>query len=242
MKKCRLSKESLEGTLVILLFGPPGCGKGTQSPLLRERLGIPAISTGEMLRREISLGTEIGREADILLSQGKLMPTEVVNGMLERRLEEPDCRDGFLIDGYPRTVEQAVHLSELLERLGHPKPMLVHMDVPNEVLVGRLSARWTCPECAAVYNVQTKAPRVAGKCDHDEATLIQRRDDTVETAHRRLEAYEQVTNPVLEFFGATQAGTVVHINGHQDPDLVFEEIRQNLEELALLPVGVLKRS
>lgn len=242
VKKCRLLLETRRVALVILLFGPPGCGKGTQSPLLRERLGIPAISTGEMLRREIHLGTEIGREADILLSQGKLMPTAVVKGMLEKRLEEADCQEGFLIDGYPRTVEQSVHLAELLERLGHPKPMLVHMDVPNAVLVGRLSARWTCPECASVYNLQTKPPQAPGKCDHEGAALIQRRDDTMETAYRRLEAYEQVTNPVLEFFGATKSGTVVHINGHQEPDLVFEEIRQNLEEQHLLPVGVLKRT
>lgn len=228
--------------MVILLFGPPGCGKGTQAPLLRESLGVPAISTGDMLRREIAAGTETGRIADGLLAAGKLVPTQIVNQLLEDRLAEDDCRDGFLIDGYPRTEQQAMHLTELIDRLGHPKPLLLHLDVPERVLVGRLSARWICPLCNRVYNMLTRAPHHPGRCDADDTALIQRPDDTIETAYRRLEAYRQLTDPVLAFFALSGAGNVVHINGHQDPAAVFDNIRHVLEQYAPVRVSVLKRS
>lgn len=215
--------------MILLLFGPPGCGKGTQAPLLRDRLGIPAISTGDMLRRETEKQTERGRMIDGLLAEGRLVDDALVNELLEARLAEPDCRDGFLIDGYPRTVEQASHLTEVLERLGHPAPVLVHLDVPEAVLVGRLSARWNCPCCGAIYNMLSKPPMEAGRCDIDGAMLCQRKDDTVATSLKRLDAYRNVTDPVLDYFGVAGAARVLHVNGHQSPDDVYAVIKQALD-------------
>ncbi|MBZ2186742.1 MAG: nucleoside monophosphate kinase [Bryobacter sp.] len=221
--------------MVLLLFGPPGCGKGTQSPLLRDRLGIPALSTGDMLRRESSAGSELGVEIGRLLAAGQLVPDAVVNGLLAARLAEPDCRDGFLIDGYPRTVEQAVHLGRVLRELGHPAPVLIHLDVPEEVLLRRLTARWCCPRCNTVYNLVTRPPRQPGLCDHDFSRLCQRQDDTMATAMERLEAYWRLTNPVLEYFTSTGAGQVLPVDANHSPDAVFAEIRSAIETQVLIP-------
>jgi adenylate kinase len=222
--------------VVLLLFGPPGCGKGTQSPLLRDRLGIPAISTGDMLRRECETHSDTGRYIDELLAEGKLVPDELVNRLLEARLAEADCRDGFLIDGYPRTVEQASHLSHILEQLGFHAPTLIHMDVPDEILVGRLSARWNCPGCGTIYNTITKPPKRLHHCDHDGMKLCQRKDDTVATALCRLDAYKRVTDPVLDFYALPGSGKVVHVNANQSPDAVFEAIRLSLDSEVFSPV------
>lgn len=222
--------------MVLLLFGPPGCGKGTQSPLLRDRLGIPAISTGDMLRRECEKQSENGKLICDLLAAGQLVSDDMVNVLLEARLAEPDCRDGFLIDGYPRTVEQASHLGHLLDSLGFAPPTLVHMDVPDEVLIRRLSARWSCPTCGTIYNVESKPPRQPGLCDKDNTPLTQRSDDTVETAHRRLEAYQRVTDPVLGYYALPGTGQVIHVNAHQSPEAVFETIKQALDSEVFTPV------
>ena len=222
--------------MVLLLFGPPGCGKGTQAPLFRDRLGIPAISTGDMLRRESEKRSSVGKLIDGLLAEGGLVPDELVNRLLEARLAEDDCKDGFLIDGYPRTVEQAAHLNEILDTLRFPRSMLIHMDVPDRVLVGRLSARWNCPQCGAIYNVLSRPPQEAGRCDGDGAMLTQRKDDTLRTAYRRLEAYQRLTDPVLAYYEVAEAGKVIHVNGHQRPEVVFEEIKVALEVHVLVPV------
>ncbi len=222
--------------MVLLLFGPPGCGKGTQAPLFRERLGIPAVSTGDMLRRESEKRSSVGKLIDGLLAEGQLVPDELVNRLLEARLAEEDCHDGFLIDGYPRTVEQAAHLNDMLDKLHFPRPVLIHMDVPDRVLVGRLSARWNCPNCGAIYNVLSKPPKDPGRCDEDAALLTQRKDDTLRTAYRRLEAYQRLTDPVLAYYEEAEAGKVVHVNGHQRPEAVFEEIKAALEVHVLVPV------
>jgi adenylate kinase len=219
--------------VVLLLFGPPGCGKGTQSPLLRDWLEIPAISTGDMLRRESSRQTKSGEYIDALLAEGKLVPDALVNSLLHTRLEEADCRSGFLVDGYPRTVQQAANLGALLQRLGHASPVLIHIDVPESKLIARLSARWTCPSCSAVYNLMSKPPVMPGQCDIDGARLFQRRDDTVETAITRLQAYREITDPVLAYYADPTRGRVVHVNGDAAPDEVFAEIHGMLDEQVL---------
>lgn len=219
--------------MVLLLFGPPGCGKGTQSPLLRDWLDIPSISTGDLLRRESRRQSKSGEFIDALLAEGKLVPDELVNALLHARLEEDDCRSGFLIDGYPRTAQQASNLRRQLDRLGHASPVLIHMDVPEPVLIERLSARWTCPQCSAVYNIMTKPPLLAGHCDIDGVRLFQRRDDTIETAGKRLQAYRNITGPVLAYYKDPTHGRVVHVNGHDSPDQVFAEIHGMLDEQVL---------
>lgn len=236
-----IAERALEETMILLLFGPPGCGKGTQAPLLRDRLGIPAISTGDMLRRESFAHSATGRMIDGLLAQGKLVPDELVNSLLEARLAEADCRDGFLIDGYPRTVEQAAHLSHVIEGLGFELPTLIHLDVPHRVLVGRLSARWNCPQCGAIYNMLSKPPLEPGRCDVEGAALCQRKDDTVETAYRRLEAYERLTDPVLAYYEHAGGGRVLRVNGHQHPDAVFADIKRELDSYVFAPVRAHRR-
>lgn len=228
--------------MVLLLFGPPGCGKGTQSPLLRDKLGIPAISTGDLLRRESEEQSVTGRLIDSLLAEGRLVPDEMVNSLLEARLAEADCGKGFLIDGYPRTVEQASHLNQILEGLNFPAPVLIHMDVPDLVLIGRLSARWGCPKCGAIYNILSKPPSESGRCDLDGSMLTQRKDDTVQTAHRRLEAYKQITDRVLSFYTFPGVGQVIHVNAQQQPDGVFEEIKLALETEVLAPLRLRRSS
>jgi adenylate kinase len=195
-----------------------------------------------MLRRESCTGSVLGTEIGRLLAAGQLVSDAIVNDLLLTRLAEPDCRDGFLIDGYPRTVEQAVHLRRVLEGLGHPAPVLIHLDVPEEVLLRRLTARWCCPRCNTVYNVVTRPPMRPGHCDHDFSPLCQRQDDTMATAMERLEAYRRLTNPVLDYFTTTGAGHVLHVDANHTPDAVFAEIRSAIETQVLIPSRLRPRS
>src|ERR1035437_3592112 len=144
---CRTGAGHKEVFVILLLFGPPGCGKGTQAEYLAERLHIPAISTGEMFRAECKAGTELGKAACSILSSGGLVSDELVNGIVANRIARADCRDGFLLDGYPRTVPQAIHLSGVLRERGLPEPVVIHLDVADEALVTRLTARRQCPQC-----------------------------------------------------------------------------------------------
>jgi adenylate kinase len=194
--------------MIFLLFGPPGCGKGTQAVVLASRLNIPAISTGEMFRAEHNAGTEIGKAACKLLAEGKLVSDELVNAMVVSRTSRADCADGFLLDGYPRTVPQAIFLSQLARERGWPEPSVIHLDVADELLVTRLTARRQCPACLHIYNVVSQPPRVEGICDHDGAALITRDDDREEVIRRRLRAYDELTGPVLKWYGPKAVITV----------------------------------
>src|SRR5215471_11469734 len=151
--------------MILLLFGPPGCGKGTQAAILADRFHIPAISTGEMFRAECKAGTELGKAACTILSQGKLVGDEIVNGIVASRISRSDCKDGFLLDGYPRTVPQAIFFTGLLRERRLPEAAVIHLDVPDEVLVARLTARRQCPKCLRIYNVISQPPRVPERCD-----------------------------------------------------------------------------
>ena len=191
----------MEVFVILLLFGPPGCGKGTQAEYLAERFHIPAISTGEMFRAECKAGTELGKAACSILSRGGLVSDELVNGIVASRIARPDCREGFLLDGYPRTVPQAIHLSAVLRERGLPLPVVIHLDVPDEALVTRLTARRQCPQCLHIYNALLQPPRIAGVCDHDGVALLTREDDREEVVRRRLRAYDELTGPILKWFG-----------------------------------------
>jgi adenylate kinase len=186
--------------LVILLLGPPGSGKGTQSPYITRLLNIPAISTGEMLRAESEAGTPLGKEASAILAAGHFVSDAIVNGMLVNRISQDDCRNGFLLDGYPRTVPQADFLDDYLSHTQLGKPVVIHLATPNYVLVERISARRQCPKCGTIYNQLFKPPKKRGFCDLDGTPLIRRQDDSPEVVEERLVTYNKLTAPVIEFY------------------------------------------
>jgi len=194
--------------MIFLLFGPPGCGKGTQAVYLADRLHIRSISTGEMFRAEHNAGTEIGKAACKLLAEGKLVSDELVNAMVVSRTARPDCKDGFLLDGYPRTVPQAIFLSSLARDRGWGDTCVIHLDVPDDLLVSRLTSRRQCPKCLHIYNLISQPTKVAGVCDADGAALITREDDKEEVIRRRLRAYDELTGPVLKWYGPKQVVTI----------------------------------
>lgn len=217
--------------MVILLFGPPGCGKGTQAAFLVERLQIPSISTGEMFRAECKAGTPLGERAKAILARGGLIGDEIVNAMVAGRIAADDCRKGFLLDGYPRTVAQAKFLSKLSTQLGFSDLIVLHIDVPAHSLVARLTARRQCPKCLHIYNLQTQPPKAAGICDKDGVALIHREDDCETAIRQRLRAYEAQTGPVLDWFGPAH---VRKIDGNRAPADVAADALEAVQTPALL--------
>jgi adenylate kinase len=203
--------------VIILLFGPPGCGKGTQAAVLADKLRIPAISTGEMFRAECKSGTELGKMICSLLAQGRLVGDDIVNRLVTNRISQPDCRNGFLLDGYPRTVPQASYFSSLLKDRGLDEATVIHLDVSDGVLVNRLMARRQCPECKRIYNVLSQPPKRVDQCDGDGATLITREDDQEAVIRDRLKAYRELTDPILDWYGE---GVVQKVDGAAAPDEV----------------------
>lgn len=209
----------------MLLIGPPGSGKGTQASRLKQWLGIPAISTGDMFRLEIEKKTALGMEAEKVINQGRLVDDLLVQKMLETRLSDPDCRRGFLLDGYPRTVAQAMFLSQFLAKAGRPEPVVLHIDVPVELLIQRMSARRSCSHCGRIYNLFNSPPSKEGICDDDGSALIHREDDRGEVIRERLEAYETWTRPVVEHYAG---GSYYRINGNRPPAEVFATIVESV--------------
>jgi adenylate kinase len=211
--------------LVILLFGPPGCGKGTQSPLISRLLGIPAISTGEMLRAEVDAGSPLGQQVKNILSTGSLVSDELVNDIVVSRISRPDCRKGFLLDGYPRTLSQAQFLDGRLVQMGFPQPTVFHLATPKSVLIERISSRRQCPKCGRIYNLLFKPPKRAGVCDDDGSRLIRRADDSVEVVSARLEAYERLTAPIMVHYAG---GDYHSIPANRPPAEIFRDIESVL--------------
>ena len=215
--------------MVILLFGPPGSGKGTQARLISEFLHIPAISTGEMLRAEVQAGTPLGLAAQKIMFEGGLVDDDLINRMLTCRISRADCRNGLLLDGYPRTVKQAEFLDQMLaeKRLG--APIVIHLDVPLQALVARLTSRRICPCCGRIYNLLHQPPSVPGICDDDGMALETRKDDDVETVRERLKTYDELTWPVLDHY---REGNYHVISGDRSPQYISEAILQILEPYA----------
>ena len=185
--------------LCLILFGSPGSGKGTQAKLLKQSLGLAHISTGDMLRERVASGDEVGLAVASLMQAGELVPDETVNRLVEERIDQPDCVNGFILDGYPRTVDQAKLLAELLV-LRPVRTMVVHLVVDYNVIIARISGRRQCPTCGALYGVTSSAPKSLGVCDKDGTQLMVRDDDREDVVRERLRAYEQQTAPVLAFF------------------------------------------
>jgi adenylate kinase len=213
--------------MILLLFGPPGCGKGTQATSLAAKFHIPAISTGEMFRAAVKAGTEMGKRADAIMKAGGLVGDDIVNGIVAGRIAEPDCQNGFLLDGYPRTVPQAQNFAALLAERGLPEPVVIHLDVPDAALVARLTARRQCTKCFKIYNLQSQPPRQAEVCDEDGAPLLTRADDQESVIRDRLRAYAELTGPILDWYGPARVHTV---DGAQSPDRVAVAIEQAVLE------------
>lgn len=178
----------------LLLYGAPGSGKGTQANMLRSRFGIPHIATGDMLRAEIQAGTELGRQAQPILAAGKYVSDDIMIGIIRNRLRQPDCKPGFIIDGFPRTVPQAVALDALIEELGQRLDRVIYLQVPVDELLRRLSGRLVCPNCQRTYPPGTVA------CEADASALVQREDDKPEAVRPRIEIYLEKTVPVLDHY------------------------------------------
>jgi len=214
------------GKLSLILFGPPGSGKGTQAKLLKQSLGIAHISTGDMLRERVASGDTLGREVSGIMQSGGLVPDETVNRLVEDRIQQPDCEKGFILDGFPRTVSQARLLEGFLEGKGL-RPLVIHLEVDYNVIIARISGRRQCPTCGNVYSAKANAPDGSLHCDYDGTTLVTRPDDREEVVRERLRAYDQQTAPVLQFLKETGV-TVWDVRGDGDSPLV---IARGLEAL-----------
>src|SRR5699024_327569 len=207
-------------------MGLPGAGKGTQAELINENFDIPHISTGDMFRQAIKEGTELGKKAKGFLDEGALVPDEVTNGIVEESLSKEDAKKGFLLDGFPRTIPQAKALEEITTRLNQKIDYVIHVDVPEEKLLERLTGRRVCPTCSATYHVVYNPPEKSGICDKDGTELIQREDDTIETVQKRLAVNMEQTKPLLDFY--EERGILVTVDGDQAIDNVFEEIQAKI--------------
>ncbi len=203
-------------------MGPPGAGKGTQAEKLTEILNIPHISTGDMFRKAIKDQTDLGKQAKSFMDKGELVPDEVTVGIVKDRIKEEDCKNGFLLDGFPRTVVQANALGKMLEDLGIKLDSVINVEVPYKDLIGRLTGRRICRSCGATYHMIFNPPKGEGVCDKCGGELYQRDDDTEETAKNRLLVYEKQTAPLLEYYNNT--GLLVNINGNQLMEEVLAEI------------------
>lgn len=212
----------------IVLMGPPGAGKGTQADFIKQQYPIPHISTGDMFRDAVSRGTELGKEAKKYMDAGKLVPDEVTIGIVEERLAESDCKDGFLLDGFPRTTNQAEALDQALSAVGRKIQAAINIAVPNDILIERMSGRISCQECKTVYNLKTNPPAQTGICDKCGGQLVQRSDDQGETVAKRLEVYLEQTNPLLDYY--QKQDILYEVDGDRDSKTVFTEIKSLLEK------------
>lgn len=207
----------------LILLGPPGAGKGTQASRIAADYGIPHISTGDMLRDAVKNQTPLGLEAKRYMDNGELVPDEVVIGIVKDRLQEPDTDRGFLMDGYPRTMPQAMALDETLRSLGRAVSKAVAILVDDEELVRRLTGRRICRQCQTPYHVVFNPPAVAGVCDRCRGELYQRDDDSEVTVRNRLEVYRRQTEPLLEYY--QRQSVLARVDGGKQPDEVYEAIR-----------------
>lgn len=205
-----------------VLLGPPGAGKGTQAVRLVKKYGVPQISTGDIFRKNIKEGTELGKKAQEYMNAGGLVPDELVVDLVKDRLMQDDCANGYLLDGFPRTIAQAEQLDEFLKEQGTKLDAVINFEVGYDTLMERLTGRRLCKACGASYHVKNFPPKTAGVCDKCGGELIQRDDDTEETARKRIEVYEESTAPLIEYY--TKSGDLKNFNAENDPSEVFEEI------------------
>jgi adenylate kinase len=212
-----------------IFLGPPGSGKGTQAIVLANKSGVPHLSTGDMLREHIAKGTPLGLKAKPLMDRGELVPDSLVLRMVAERIERPDCSQGFVFDGFPRTVTQAKYLGELLKRQGFKQPFVLHMVIGTALLIRRITGRRTCKVGGEIYNIYDRPPKVEGICDNDGGELIQRPDDREEVIKPRLNAYEKLTAPLVSYY--RRLGSLYEIDASKSVAEVEHEICQAVASL-----------
>jgi adenylate kinase len=210
----------------VILFGPPGAGKGTQAKRLEEAISAPQLSTGDMLRAARREGTELGQKAGELMDAGQLVSDDVVVGLIAERVQKDDAKEGFLLDGFPRTIPQAEALQGMLDEAGLKIDHVVSIEVPDEDIVNRLSARRSCPKDGSVYHLEHMPPKEEGKCDACGGELVLRDDDKPDTIRDRLSAFHDQTAPLKAFYG--ERGLLREVDGTQRPDDVFASTRKAL--------------
>lgn len=210
----------------LVLLGPPGAGKGTQASAIIEKYNIPHISTGDILRSNIKEGTDLGKKAKAYMDKGQLVPDELVVSIVKDRLLEDDCKNGFLLDGFPRTVNQAEALDEELANMKLKLDHVINIEVESSELIKRAIGRRICKECGATYHIEFNPPKEEGKCDICNGELYQRDDDTEETVSRRIEVYLKETSPLIDYY--TKKGIIFSVDGKQSIEGVFEDIVKSL--------------
>lgn len=212
----------------IIMLGAPGAGKGTQAKKIAEKYSIPHISTGDIFRANIKGGTELGMKAKSYMDQGQLVPDEVTIGMLLDRISEADCANGYVLDGFPRTIPQAESLTAALEQRSEKIDYAVNVDVPDENIVTRMSGRRACLACGATYHIVYSAPKTEGVCDTCGEKLVIREDDKPETVQKRLTVYHDQTQPLIDYY--QNAGILVTVDGTKNLNDVFADITAILGE------------
>jgi adenylate kinase len=210
----------------LVIFGPPSAGKGTQAQKLSKKYSVPQIATGDLLREHVAKKTPIGIKVKEILDQGKLGPDDLIVQMIKDRVSQPDCKDGYLLDGFPRTLNQAKHLEKMADI-----DVVLNIGVDTELLVERAVGRRICPKCASVYHVEFNPPKMEGTCDKCGSQLIQRDDDKEETVRKRLNVYREQTEPLIEYY--KKKGKLVDIDGSLGIDGVFEQMVRAISRLNL---------
>jgi adenylate kinase len=215
----------------LVLLGPPGAGKGTQAARLEERYGVAHLSTGDMLREAVNAGTEVGKEAKDIMARGDLVPDALINRVVAERFGKPDCAEGFILDGFPRTIAQAAALDDLLAERHLKLDAVIEFAVEDEALVDRIAGRYACAKCGALYHDNANPTKVPGKCDACGSTeFVRRADDKPETVRARLRAYHEQTAPLLPYY--RDKGLLVTVDGMADIEDVSEEIVRRVEGAA----------
>lgn len=214
-------------SLVIILLGPPGSGKGTQAKRLTHDYKIPHVSTGDLFRENISLETELGKQAKGYIQQGLLVPDQLVLDMLFERVSREDCAQGYLLDGFPRTISQAEALAEFMKQ--QSSLVVLSLDVEDDVIIKRASGRMLCKQCGSIYNRDIAPPIKEGVCDHCGGEVYQRSDDRPEVVRERLVVYHRQTQPLIQYY--KELNRLASFNGNQPPDIVYAELRHHIDSL-----------
>ena len=212
----------------LLIMGPAGAGKGSMSERILNAYPIPHISTGDMLRENVKEGTALGKEAQSYMEAGKLVPDELINAMVEERLQQDDCQKGYLLDGFPRTLNQAETFTEITKKIGKEVECVIALEVDYDVLVERITGRRICSNCAAIYHTKNHPPKVEGVCDVCGGEIVHRKDDTIEQLEVRMDEYNKSTKPVIDYF--EKLGVVKHIEANRPNAEVFEDIKEILSQ------------